>query len=182
VNRAAQWPDRWPPGAEKIIDRETIAAALDRQAERLERRLRRAGEVTLIVLMNGGLYPAVELGKRLDRPLRFDHVHATRYRGAMRGGDIVWGRWPRSVSGSVLLVDDIFDEGHTMQAVVKRLRDDGADEVITAALTVKQHDRGLPRDWLDDGALNVPDRYLFGCGMDWRGYWRQLEEIWAIDG
>lgn len=180
MNRADRFPNRWPAGSERLLGAAAVAEALDRQAERLVARLGNRQAVTMVVLMNGGLYPAVELARRLDFPFAMDHVHATRYRGATSGGELHWGRWPDRVSGSILLVDDIFDEGHTLQAVRERLLDDGAEEVVTAVLALKQHDRGLPRNWVDDAALTVPDRYVFGCGMDWHGYWRQLDDIWAL--
>lgn len=182
VNRPERFPGRWPAGSDRILGAAEVSAALDRQAERLTRRLGDRADVTLMALMNGGLYPTVELARRLDFPFRMDHVHATRYRGATFGGELQWGRWPQSIGGCVVLVDDIFDEGHTLQAVRQRLLDDGAEQVITAVLALKQHDRGLPRDWIDDAALAVPDRYVFGCGMDWQGYWRQLDDIWALSG
>jgi len=180
MDRSERWPGRWPNRAERLVDAVAVARALDQQAERLEDRLRHHDRVTLMVLMNGGLYPAVELARRLERPLLMDHVHATRYRGRTSGGSLHWGRWPNAVAGTILLVDDIFDEGHTLEAVRAKLLENGADSVLTAVLTVKQHQRGLARDWVDDAALAVPDRYVFGCGMDWHGYWRQLDEIWAL--
>jgi hypoxanthine phosphoribosyltransferase len=180
VNPAEFGPAHWPDQAELLIDASTIARALDDQAERVSQRLDGKAHVTMMVLMNGGAYPAVELARRIHRPFFMDHLHATRYRGKTRGGDLKWGRWPERVEGAIVLVDDIFDEGYTMQAVRDRLLDEGADEVMTVALTVKQHDRGLPRDWIDDSALSLPDRYVFGCGMDWQGYWRQLDQIWAL--
>ncbi len=171
----------WPANARRLIDRQAVNKALDEQAARLEERLRGGQRLTLMVLMNGGMYPAVALGSRIKMPLLFDHVHATRYRGATTGGDLKWVRWPDAVDGTILLVDDIFDEGYTMQAVRQRLLDEGAEQVITASLTVKMHDRGLPRSWVDDAAIEVPDSYVFGCGMDWHGYWRQLDEVWALE-
>lgn len=180
MNRSEAWPGRWPVQAERILDAGAIARALDAQAARLIERLRQYDRVTLMALMNGGLYPTVELARRMDRPLLMDHLHATRYRGRTSGGELHWGRMPTSVAGTILLVDDIFDEGYTLKAVREKLLHDGAEQVLTAVLTVKAHDRGLPRDWVDDAALQVPDRYVFGCGMDWHGYWRQLDEIWAL--
>ncbi|MEE4295648.1 MAG: phosphoribosyltransferase family protein [Wenzhouxiangella sp.] len=180
MSRADKFPGRWPEGSDLVVSAEEVSRALDRQAERLTQWLSQRDSVTMMVLMNGGLYPAVELAKRLDFPFAMDHVHATRYRGATQGGELHWGRWPDEIRGSVLLVDDIFDEGHTLEAVRERLLADGAEEVVTAVLALKQHDRGLARDWVDDSALKVPDRYIFGCGMDWQGYWRQLDEIWAL--
>lgn len=172
--------EQWPEGARELIGRERVARALDQQAKRLQHRLAEVSGVTMMVLMNGGIYPAVELARRLHRPFRLDYVHATRYRDRTEGGDLQWVRWPSRVDDTIVLVDDIFDEGVTMQAVKQRLLDEGADEVVTVALTIKQHERGLPRDWVDDAAIEVPDRYVFGCGMDWQGYWRQLDAIWAV--
>ena len=140
-----RWPGSWPAGAELLIAVDQVAAALDQQAARLEHRLKDHDRVTLMVLMNGGLYPSVELARRIQRPILMDHVHATRYRGATRGGDLHWGRWPSLVEGTILLVDDIFDEGYTLQAVREKLLEDGADAVITVVLALKQHQRGLPR-------------------------------------
>ena len=180
MSRAERYPGRWPDGSELLLPAASVADALDRQAERLSRLLGQRDGVTMMVLMNGGLYPAVELAKRMDFPFAMDHVHATRYRGATTGGQLHWGRWPDEVTGTILLVDDIFDEGHTLEAVRDRLLTDGAEAVITAVLALKQHERGLARDWVDDAALTVPDRYVFGCGMDWNGFWRQLDGIWAL--
>ncbi len=172
----------WPDGAERVVDAAVIEAGLDRQAERLEGLLADADPVTMMVLMNGGLVPAAGLMRRLSSAHRLDHVHATRYRGETSGGSLSWGRYPsaEAICGTIVLVDDIFDEGHTMAAVRERLLGDGAERVITVALVIKDHARGLPREWVDDYALSVPDRYVFGCGMDWQGYWRQLPDIWAL--
>lgn len=171
---------QWPDNARLIFDVQTIGDALDAQAIRLTQRLEGIDEITLMALMNGGMIPAAELIKRLPVPMRMDYVHATRYREARRGGALDWVRLPKSLSGTVVLVDDIFDEGHTMAAVKAALLDAGADDVITVAAVRKQHDRGLPRDWVDDVALDVPDEYVFGFGMDIDGLWRQLGSIWSV--
>ncbi len=172
----------WPEEAELVVTAERVSAALDQQARRLETALPSDQTVTVVVLMNGGMYPAVELTRRIRRPLRIEYVHATRYRGKKTGGDIDWVHVPdrERLRGHILLVDDIFDEGYTMDAVRKRLLADGVAGLTTAVLALKQHDRGLARDRVDDFALEVPDRYVFGCGMDLHGYWRQLDEIWAV--
>lgn len=172
----------WPAGAERLFTAAEVARALDAQARRLDR-IAGADEVlSIVVLMKGGMYPAIELGRRLSSALRLDYVHATRYREATRGGEIHWQHWPSDLAAEdhVLLIDDIFDEGVTMAAVAERLREQGVGRVSTAALVRKQHERGLDRDWIDDFALEVPDRYVFGCGMDYQGLWRQLDSIWAL--
>lgn len=171
---------QWPDHARLILDAQTIGDALDAQAIRLTKRLQGADEITLMALMNGGMIPAAELIKRLPVPMRMDYVHATRYREARSGGAIDWVRVPKSLSGTVVLVDDIFDEGFTMAAVKAALLNAGADDVITVAAVRKQHDRGLSRDWVDDVALDVPDEYVFGFGMDIGGLWRQVDSIWSV--
>lgn len=175
-------PAQWPEDAERIWNAADVSRALGGLAGRLSRRFPDNQPVTVVVLMTGGMYPAVKLSRHFKRPVRFDYVHATRYRGGKTGGEIEWVRFPdtRTMTGSVLLVDDIFDEGYTMSAVHDRLSEEGVTTIVSAALAVKQHERGLARDWVDDHALVVPDRYVFGCGMDLHGYWRQLDEIWAI--
>lgn len=172
----------WPRGAECLFEAREVSRALDAQAERIAERTRSCSVLSVIVLMNGGMYPAVALSRRLKRPLRIDYVHASRYREAIRGGEIVWQRGPAGLplGDEVLLVDDIFDEGHTMAAVARQFRELGVQKLHTAALARKRHQRGLERDWIDDFALEVPDRYVFGCGMDYRGLWRQLDSIWAL--
>lgn len=182
VPDAASNNPHWPEGAECLFSPEDVSRALDEQANRLGR-LAAPGEVlSLIALMKGGMYPAIELGRRLENAMRVDYVHATRYREATRGGDIRWEHWPENLSlgDHIVLVDDIFDEGYTMAAVAARLKEQGVGRVTTAVLARKQHDRGLARDWVDDHALEVPDRYVFGCGMDYQGLWRQLDGIWAL--
>ena len=171
---------KWPENARQVFDASTIREALDAQAMRLAERLQGAENIILMALMNGGMIPAAELMKRLPIPMRMDYAHATRYREGRRGGELDWVRLPSQLSGTVVLVDDIFDEGHTMAAVKARLLDAGADEVITVATVRKLHDRGLSRDWVDDVALDVPDEYVFGFGMDIDGLWRQLDSIWSV--
>lgn len=168
-----------PDGAECLFDEVAVRNAYDGLAQRLEAVLPR-GEILMLTVMTGGLFPAVELAGRLDRPMQIDYVHATRYRGATRGGEIEWVRWPKLPDSrrTILLVDDIFDEGNTLASVRDRLSD--RHEVITAVLARKLHDRGLSRDWIDHYALDVPDRYVFGCGMDYQEHWRELPAIWAL--
>jgi hypoxanthine phosphoribosyltransferase len=182
----------FPAGAERLFDADQVAEAYDRLADSVHRSLP-GGPVLLLTIMTGGLFPAVELARRLNhlgRSLCIDYAHATRYRGATRGGEIEWIRWPRwpDAARSVLLVDDIFDEGHTLAAVRERIADDASRQrgtavpVTTAVLALKQHDRGLPRGWVDHHGLVVPDRYVFGCGMDHAEHWRELPDIWALPG
>lgn len=167
--------------AELIFSREQVEAALDRMASHIGRRLEGADPLVLVA-MNGGLVPAGLLLPRLHFPLRLDYLHATRYRGRTFGTDLEWKRLPEEkLEGQTLLIiDDILDEGHTLAAIVEHCRQAGAREVLSAVLIHKLHGRsnGLEADFT---GLVAPDRYLFGYGMDYKGYWRNAPGIFAVD-
>jgi len=170
-----------------LLDSSEVQAAIDRWsvavAARLNR-LQRGVPVIALVIMRGGMQPAVWLLQRLSQPLVIDSVQVTRYHNSTRGEHLDWRLRPAvSVEGNaVLLIDDIFDEGHTMAAIKAWCLQQGAAEVITTAMVCKQHDRGLARDWLDLHAFTVADDYVFGCGMDIHGQWRHLPEIRIFHG
>jgi len=170
--------------AERLHDRATIERAISRMAVRIRNDF--AGDVPLyLTVMQGGLpfagQLALELGARgLD--LEFDYLHATRYRSGTTGGEIAWKHRPVTPlrGRRVLLVDDIVDEGHTLAAVRAWCIGEGARDVRIAALAVKQHGRCVPGLCADYAGLDVPDRYVFGYGMDYHEQGRNLPAIYAL--
>ncbi|MFL0797929.1 MAG: hypoxanthine-guanine phosphoribosyltransferase [Cellvibrionaceae bacterium] len=136
----------------------------------------------VLVVMNGGLVTAGQLLPKLTGCLTLDYMHATRYRDETHGEEISWFAKPHhSLSGRhVLIVDDIFDEGVTLAEVIKYVEGQGAANVKTALLLDKRHDRKAPDARADFVALTVPDRYVFGFGMDYKGYLRNLPSINAV--
>lgn len=138
-----------------------------------------------LTVMHGGLpfagQLALELGA-LGLDLTFDYLHATRYRGATSGGELAWKHRPATplAGRRVLLVDDIVDEGHTLAAVRDWCLGEGAAEVRIAALAVKRHDRCVDGVRADYAGLDVPDRYVFGFGMDFQEQGRNLPAIHAL--
>ncbi|RJS92041.1 hypoxanthine-guanine phosphoribosyltransferase [Salinisphaera sp. Q1T1-3] len=168
-------------GADCVISPEEISAAYDRLAEQVTQDLADKDPV-LICVMLGGMQATVELGKRLDFPFELDYLHATRYRGETAGGELVWKVSPglRLADRHVLIVDDILDEGHTLAAILDAIRAQGAASVSTAMLLLKDHDRRAPGVQADYVGCHVADRYVFGAGMDYKGYFRQLPGVWAI--
>lgn len=137
----------------------------------------------LLTVMNGGVVFAGRLLTELDFPLEIDYLHATRYAGETAGGDIQWIVTPGiNLAGRhVIIMDDILDVGSTLLAIVEACQAQGAASVATAVLVDKQHDRkarpGLAADFT---ALYAEDAYLFGCGMDYKGYWRNAPGIYAV--
>jgi len=167
-----------------IHDRRTIEEAIARMAVQIRNDY--AGSVPVyLTVMHGGLpfaaQLALELGARgLD--LEFDYLHATRYRGATSGGALHWKHRPATpLQGRrVLLVDDIVDEGHTLAEVRAWCRGQGAADVRIASLTTKAHDRCVAGLSADYNGLSVPDRYVFGYGMDFHEQGRNLPAIYAL--
>jgi hypoxanthine phosphoribosyltransferase len=161
---------------------EQVQCALDRLAAMVTARLERCDPLMLIV-MNGAFIPGAQLLSRLQFPLQVGYLHATRYRSGVQGGEIDWIARPYpAVEGRVaLVIDDIFDEGDTLKAIMDEMRLQGAVETYSAVLVNKQHDRKVVGLTVDFVGLEVPDRYVFGCGMDYKEYWRQLPGIYAIN-
>lgn len=166
--------------AECVATAEAVQAALARLAAEISGTL--AEDLPLVLaVMGGAVVFAGQLLPRLAFPLEFDYLHVTRYRGKTRGGEIEWRVLPgKSVAGrTVLVLDDILDEGQTLAAIRTKLLEMGADRVWSAVLTDKANglDKPVRADFV---GLEVPDRYVFGCGMDAFGLWRNLPAIYAL--
>ena len=135
--------------------------------------------------MNGGLILAGRILPRLPFPLELAYLHATRYGHAIQGTLLDWRVRPtQDLRGrTVLVLDDILDEGHTLEAIIAHLKEEGAAEVLSAVLVHKLHERkAKPGMRADFTGLDIPDRFLFGCGMDYKGYWRNAPGIYAVKG
>jgi hypoxanthine phosphoribosyltransferase len=159
-----------------------VAEAIERLAGEITRALADAYPLVLVV-MGGAVVFAGQLLPRLRFPMDFDYVHATRYGPAVQGGGIDWKVTPPEyVRGrTVLVLDDILDGGQTLRAIADRLLALGAQSVRCAVLVEKDLGRSKPIA-ADFVGLRIPDRFVFGCGMDAKGYWRNLPEIRAIRG
>lgn len=166
--------------AELLVSATDVEWALDRLAARITDALAERNPLALCV-MGGAVVFTGMLLPRLGFPLEFDYLHATRYRDGTRGGEIEWAALPRKeLAGRVvLLLDDILDEGHTLAAAKAKLLELGAAEVLIAVLADKAIGRDKPV-YADFCGLSLPNRYVFGMGMDAYGYWRNLPAIYAM--
>jgi hypoxanthine phosphoribosyltransferase len=166
--------------ADCLATAEQVDTALAHMAHSIREALAERNPVVLVVL-TGALIPAGCLLPLLDFPLELDYIHATRYAGATAGGELYWIAHPRTplAGRSVLIIDDILDEGPTLAAIIDHCRAEGASEVLSAVLVEKRHERknGLKPDFV---GLEVEDRYVFGYGMDYKGYWRNAPGIFAV--
>lgn len=167
--------------AERVHSHSAISAAIARIGGEIDQALGGRPAVFLTV-MQGGLVFAGQLATEIRAPLEFDYVHATRYRGRTAGGELEWLRRPGiPLAGrKVLLVDDILDEGHTLKAIRDYCIEQGARRVFLTVLCEKRHGRTVPGLAADFVGVQVPDRYVFGYGMDYHEQGRNLSDIYAL--
>jgi hypoxanthine phosphoribosyltransferase len=166
--------------AELVCSEAAIGEALRALAGEITARLRERYPLVLSV-MGGSVVFSGQLLPLLAFPLEFDYLHATRYDGTTRGGTLQWIVVPRRpVAGrTVLVLDDVLDAGDTLAAIKRRLLDEGAAEVLCAVLADK--DIGRPKPVRPDFAgVRLPNRYVFGFGMDVEEAWRNLPAIYAL--
>lgn len=159
-----------------------VETAIERLAGEIETSFRDRYPLVLLV-MGGAVVFAGQLLPRLRMPLDLDYIHVTRYGDATKGGKVCWRvNPPQAVRGrDVLVLDDILDGGQTMAAIRGRLMELGAESFACAVLVDKTLRREKPIK-ADFVGLAVPDRFVFGCGMDAKGLWRNLPEIRALRG
>lgn len=168
-------------GARRLFSEAQVTQALTRLAERLNNEFKGDEPVLVLGVMNGALVPLGQLLPQLQFALQLDYVHASRYGPGESGGELKWQRRPElSLRGrQVLVVDDILDRGITLAAIVAYCQGAGARTISTAVLARKQLP-SAPAIEADFVALEVPDCYVFGSGMDYRGLWRNLPGIYAL--
>lgn len=165
-----------------LYSKTEVDAALDCMATEISYQLAHTNPIFLCVVV-GGIVALGNILPRLDFPLEVDYIHATRYRNTTRGHEIEWKAEPStSLAGrTVVVVDDILDGGITLQAIVDHCKEQGADKVYTGVLVDKDNARvegGYPT--ADFTGLRVDNHYIFGYGMDYKGYLRNAPGIYVV--
>lgn len=168
--------------ADLICGADEVSSAIRGMAEKITADLAQSYPLVLAV-MGGAVVFAGQLLPLLRFPLDFDYIHVTRYGPSIVGAQVDWRvPPPASVKGrTVLILDDILDGGNTMAAIQERILCLGAVAFHCAVLTEKTFSGTKPIT-ADYVGLRLPNRFVFGCGMDARGYWRNLPEIYALKG
>ncbi|WP_414629249.1 hypoxanthine-guanine phosphoribosyltransferase [Neisseria arctica] len=167
--------------ADLLFDESQCRSALQNLADRISADLGDKYPL-LLPVMGGAVVFTGQLLPLLRFPLDFDYVHVSRYGDKLEGGNFNWLRMPQpeNIRGRhVVVLDDILDEGHTMAAIKEKLLEMGAASCSAAVFANKLISKPKPitADYI---GLNVPDRYVFGYGMDAAGAWRNLGEIYAL--
>lgn len=165
--------------ADLLHSEQEVEAAIDKIAQEINIAFTDRNPLVLCVI-NGGIVAAGKLLPRLTIPLTLDSIHASRYQNQTSGGSVKWLVQPETpLKGrTVLIVDDILDEGITLEAIYDYCREQGATAVYSAVLVDKilDHQKTVTADFI---GLRVVNRYLFGYGMDYKGYLRNAPGIYA---
>jgi len=166
--------------SERLYESTEIQSALTQIAEQLTAHYAERNPLILCV-MNGSLMTLGHLLPQLAFPLEIDYIHASRYGDETVGGEVKWFHQPASslAGREVILVEDIVDQGHTLTVLRQYCLEQGVKSVSCATLVSKADVEkvGEPPEFI---GLTVPNRYVFGFGMDYEGYWRNLPDIYAI--
>ena len=162
-----------------IHDADAVQKAISEIAHALALKFANTSPIVMTV-MGGGLVFAGQLIPQLAFPLTLDYVHVSRYNNQTEGHELVWTVLPKdSIKGrTVIVLDDILDEGITLAAIKDKCLSLGAKDVIVVVLVEKTltHQKPIKADFV---GLPVPNLYVFGCGMDIHGWWRNLPAIYA---
>lgn len=166
-----------------LYDRPRLDREILRLAAELDACYAGGDRPLMLTVMHGGLPFAGQLALAMRTDLEFDYVHASRYRGRTTGADLAWLHRPATPlrGRRVLLADDILDEGNTLRAIRQWCLEEGAREVRVAVLAEKEHGRRVPGIAADHVGVTVPDRYVYGYGMDLYGQGRNLPAIYALE-
>ena len=165
--------------ADLIYSETQVESALDDMALHINITLADTNLLVLCVL-NGGIITTGKLLTRLNFPLTIDSINASRYQNKTSGGEIEWLLEPKTplTDRTILLIDDILDEGITLAAIKDYCIQHGAKKVYAAVLLDKDINKSKPLA-ADFVGLTVENRYLFGYGMDYKGYLRNAPGIFA---
>jgi hypoxanthine phosphoribosyltransferase len=174
-----QSPQNLLANSDEIYSANAVSVAIDSLASQITEVLSKTNPIVMSV-MGGAVVFTGQLLPQLNFPLEFDYVQANRYHGTS-GQDLVWRVEPsdKVMGRVVLLLDDILDEGITLAEIKAKCLAMGAEQVFVAVLSEKILDQDKPIR-ADFVGLELPNRYVFGCGMDAYGWWRNLPCIRAI--
>ena len=164
-----------------LFTADQVQVAIDQMASAIHAKLAESNPLLLCVLTGANMVTE-QLCKRLQFPLQVDSLHATRYRDATSGGKLEWRKFPEhALSGrTILVIDDILDEGPTLAGIVEYCNSQQCQRVYTAVLVNKIHNRKLAQIKADFIGMDADDFYLFGSGMDYKGYLRDAPGIYAV--
>ena len=163
-----------------LVTADQIASSIERLAAEINER--EAGRpLTVIAVMTGSIVFLADLIRQLEMPLRVGVIQARSYRGITRGGLAINVEMLPEIAGrDVLVIDDIFDTGHTLVKVVAMLEELGPRSIRSVVLVLK---RGKQEVVLrpDYVGFEIPDVFVVGYGLDYNDAYRNLPYLAALE-
>ncbi|MBT4884822.1 MAG: hypoxanthine-guanine phosphoribosyltransferase [Legionellales bacterium] len=159
-----------------------VEEALEKMAKAISEDLADKNPVFLCVVI-GGIITMGRLLPKIEFPLQLDYIHVSRYGDKADGSNLDWKAKPScDLNGrNVVIVDDVLDGGMTLRAIKQFCEEANCNEVYTAVLADKpsgRHPNGVQKP--DYSGLTLGDHWVIGSGMDYKGYLRNLNGIYAL--
>jgi hypoxanthine phosphoribosyltransferase len=163
-----------------LVSAEQIQSSIDRLAAEIRER-EGSRPLTVIAVLTGSVIFLADLIRKLDMPLRVGVLQARSYLGTERGSLTINADMLPEVAGrDVLVIDDIFDTGHTLGEVLAMLKDLGPRSVSTAVLVLKQGKQQVAMRPNYVG-FEIPDVFVVGYGLDYNDAYRNLPYLAALE-
>lgn len=156
-----------------LVSAEQIQQSIDRLAAEINRR-EEGRPLTVIAVMTGSIIFLADLVRKLEMPLRVGVIQAKSYAGTERGSLAINADMLPQIAGrDVLVIDDIFDTGHTLVEVLGLMKEHQPKSIRTAVLVLKQGKQvvALRPDYV---GFEIPDVFVVGYGLDYNDAFRNL--------
>lgn len=141
----------------------------------------RENPLTIVGVLTGSVVLLADTIRKLSMPLRVGVVQAASYDGDRRGELKINSELMPDVSGrEVLLIDDIFDTGHTLEKVVA-LMESFSPSSVRSAVLLKKTGRQEVEYNPDFVAFDIPDEFVVGYGLDFNDEYRNLPYLAALE-
>ena len=165
-----------------LLSKEQLHDGVGAMAARIEEAFK-GRQLTIVGVLTGSVVMVADLIRHIEQPMRVGVIQASSYRGATttRGDLIINSELMLDISGrDVLLVDDIFDTGHTLERVVEKLHDFKPASVRSAVLLRKEGRQESDYE-PDFTAFHIPDEFVVGYGLDYEDMYRNLPFLAALE-
>ena len=165
-----------------LLTEEELREGVAKMAQQIEEAFE-GRQLTIIGVLTGSVVLMADLIRSIDQPMRVGVIQASSYRGATteRGDLIINSELMLDISGrDVLLVDDIFDTGHTLTKVIAKMHEFGPKSIRSAVLLHKEGRQEVDEE-PDFAAFRIPDEFVVGYGLDYEDMYRNLPYLAAME-
>jgi hypoxanthine phosphoribosyltransferase len=138
--------------------------------------------LTIVGVLTGSVVLLADIIRELNMPLRVGVVQASSYRdGTERRSLIINSDLMLDIANqNTLIVDDIFDTGHTLVELIAKMEKLGPTSIRTAVLLRKLGQQQVDTE-PDFVAFDIPNKFVVGYGLDYRDEYRNLPYVASLD-